>query len=174
MTSASLPFPAASFDAVVCQQAFQFFADPVAAAREIGRVVKKGGRLAVSVCRPIRFAPTYVALADLLHRHVGSDAGAMMRSPFAPWTTAEFRALFTAAGWTSVRATIEVWPLRYPSSDEFLRQEASSSPLAGPIGALEPERRDALRRDLAAAVADQVDDDGVACPIQVYVGVARR
>ncbi len=110
----------------------------------------------------------------LLHRHVGSDAGAMMRSPFAPWTTAEFRALFTAAGWTSVRATIEVWPLRYPSSDEFLRQEASSSPLAGPIDALEPERRDALLRDLAAAVADHVDDDGVACPIQVYVGVGHR
>ena len=36
-------------------------------------------------------------------------------------------------GRMDVRAgdSIEVWPLRYPSSDEFLRQEASSSPLAG-------------------------------------------
>ena len=70
--------------------------------------------------------------------------------------------------------TIEVWPLRYPSPAEFLRREASGSPLARPVGALDAPRRDELLRDLATAVADHVDDDGVACPIEVYVAVARR
>ena len=61
---------------------------------------------------------------------------------------------------------------RHPA--EFLRREASGSPLAGPVGAMDPARRDALLSDLAEAVADHVDDDGVACPIEVYVAVARR
>ena len=98
----------------------------------------------------------------------------MMRSPFAPWTAAEFRALFTDAGWESVRVTIEVWPLRYPSSDEFLRQEASASPLAGAVAAMTAAGRDALLADVRNAVRDYTADDGVACPIQVYVAVAEN
>ena len=83
-------------------------------------------------------------------------------------------AQFSRAGFADVRVTIDVWPLRYPSPAEFLRREASGSPLAGPVGAMDPARRDALLSDLAEAVADHVDDDGVACPIEVYVAVARR
>ena len=97
-----------------------------------------------------------------------------MRSPFPDWEIGRFRGLFTRAGFADVRVTIEVWPLRYPSPAEFLRREASGSPLAGPVGAMDAARRDELLRDLAAAVADHVDDDGVACPIEVYVAVARR
>ena len=63
-----------SFDAVVCEQAIQFFADPEAAVREMRRVLSPGGRATVSVCRSIRFAPTYVALAGVLERQVGRDA----------------------------------------------------------------------------------------------------
>lgn len=39
----SLPFPAASFDALVCCDAFHHFRDQHAAAREITRVVRPGG-----------------------------------------------------------------------------------------------------------------------------------
>ena len=169
-----LPFPDGSFDAVVCEQAIQFFPDPDAAVREMRRVLSPGGRAAVSVCRPIRFAPTYVALAGVLERHVGRDAAAIMRSPFPDWAIDRVRGPFSRAGFADVRVTIDVWPLRYPSPAEFLRREASGSPLAGPVGAMDPARRDALLSDLAEAVADHVDDDGVACPIEVYVAVARR
>ncbi len=172
--AAELPFPDGAFDVVICEQAIQFFSDPVAALTEMRRVMAPGGRAAVSVCRPIRYCPTYVALADTLERHAGFEAGMMMRSPFPAWDAGQFHALFTRAGFGEVRIRIEVCSLRYPSCEEFLRREASSSPLAGPIGALDDETRDALVCDLRTAIADHLDDDGVVCPLEAYVALARR
>jgi ubiquinone/menaquinone biosynthesis C-methylase UbiE len=171
--AADLPFPPASFDAICCEQAIQFFSDPVNALREMRRVAAPGARVAVSVCRPLRFAPAYVALAGALDRHVGSQASAIMRAPFPSWTTSEFREMFNAARWETVHVNIVVDALRYPTTTEFLRQEASSSPLAPTISGLTAEIRDAIIRDLDAALAEYIDDDGVVCPVEAYVAVAR-
>jgi SAM-dependent methyltransferase len=172
--SAQLPFADGAFDVVTCEQAIQFFPDPVAALGEMHRVLVPGGRAAVSVCRPLRFAPAYLALAAVLDRHLGEPVGAIMRSPFANWETEDYRALFVRAGFADPRLSIEVWPLTYPSSDEFLRREASASPLAGAVAAMADADRRALLADLRQAVAEHADDEGVACPVQVYVAVAAR
>jgi SAM-dependent methyltransferase len=171
--AAELPFPAGSFDVVFCHQALQFFSDPIAALREMRRVMAPSARAAIAVCRPVRFSPAYVVLGEALDRHVGQDAGALMRSPFCTWSVAQFRSLFTDAGFDDVRVTIEVGALRYPSAEEFLRREAASSPLAGPVGALSAHERGHLLRELEAALTDRVDDVGVMCAIETYVALAR-
>ena len=171
---AALPFADGTFDVVCCEQALQFFADPVRPWARCTASSAPDGRVGVSVCRAIRYAPTYVALAAALDRHVGREAGAIMRSPFASWDTQQLHALFSAAGFTNVRLVIEACSLRYPSCEEFVRREMSSSPLADVVRALSDQDRDALVRDVAEAVADHLDDDGVLCPLEVYVAVARR
>ena len=45
----SLPFPAAGFDAVTCQLGLMFFTDPGRGLAEFRRVLRDGGRTAVSV-----------------------------------------------------------------------------------------------------------------------------
>ena len=49
----SLPFADAAFDVVTCEQALAFFSDPVAALAEMRRVLGRGGRAVMSVCRPL-------------------------------------------------------------------------------------------------------------------------
>jgi SAM-dependent methyltransferase len=44
----TLPFPAQSFDAVVCRYALHHFPEPAATLGEIGRVLKKPGRLVIA------------------------------------------------------------------------------------------------------------------------------
>jgi ubiquinone/menaquinone biosynthesis C-methylase UbiE len=171
--AAELPFPDEAFDAVCCEQAIQFFSDPVKALGEMRRVMAPGARAAVSVCRPIEYAPAYGALARLLDRHVGPRAGEIMRSPFRKWRLGEFRELFQEAGFGNVRVRIEVESLRYPSCGEFLRREAASSPLAGPVSALGALAREELIRELEDALSAHVDDDGVVCVAESYVAVAR-
>jgi ubiquinone/menaquinone biosynthesis C-methylase UbiE len=172
--AAELPFPAGTFDVVFCEQAVQFFSDPVAALAEMRRVLAPGARAAVSVCRPIAYSPTYVTMADALERYVGPDAGAMMRSPFSPWSVDQLRSLLTEAGFRNVRVRIEVGSIRYPSVEEFLRREAASSPLAGPISASNAQVRNDLIRDLQGRLSDHVDDDGLVCPIETYAALGRR
>lgn len=169
-----LPFPDGAFDVVFTQQMLQFVSDPSAAVREMHRVLAQEGRVAMGVCRPIEFSPDYVTLAEALKRHVGPEAAAMMRSPFPAWTVDDVRALVAGAGFRDVRVRIEVSSVRYPSAEEFLRREAASSPLSGPIGLLNAGVRGALLRDLEAALRSRRDDEGVVLPLEIYVVLAHR
>jgi hypothetical protein len=117
--------------------------------------------------------PEWGALADALERHAGPEAGAMMRSPFPDWDAAELRELVTSAGFDHVRVNTVVASARYPSPEDLVRWEAASSPLAGPLGALAPERREALIGEVAAALRDHTDD-GVVFPQETHVVLARR
>jgi SAM-dependent methyltransferase len=172
--AAALPFPEGSFDAALSQQMIQFTSDPSAVLREMRRVLAPEGRAAVLVCRPIAHSPDYVTLASLLGRHVGSEAEAGMRSPFPTWVVDDLRALVAGAGFREARVLIDAGSVRYPSAREFLRREAASSPLAGPIAALGPDKREALLQDLEAALRSRRDDDGIVLPLEAYVAVGRK
>ena len=68
---------------------------------------------------------------------------------------------------------LEIGVEEWPSAAELLRREAASSPLAGPIGALEPAAREALIADVAAALRDYTDDDRIVFPIETHVATGR-
>jgi ubiquinone/menaquinone biosynthesis C-methylase UbiE len=169
----ALPFADGAFDAVASQQMLQFVPDPARALREMRRVTARGGRVVAAVLRPIEFTPAYVPLADALTRHAGPEAGAMMRSPFPDYDRERLRALFRSAGFTDVHVRILVAAERYPSPSEMLRQEAASSPLAGPLSALPAAKRDALVREIESTLARHRDDAGVAFPMETFLVRAR-
>lgn len=165
----ALPFPDQTFDVVFCQQALQFIEDPAVALREMHRVLAPNGRIAVSVLRSLAFNAGYDELAKALERHVGDDAGMMMRSPFRGYTTDGLHALAEDAGFGEPVVTIEISSVRYPSVAEFVRREAASSPLAGPLGSMDQGIRETLIRDVEDALHDYVDDRGIVIPLESHV-----
>jgi ubiquinone/menaquinone biosynthesis C-methylase UbiE len=169
-----LPLPDGAFDVVFCQQALQFFPDRLAALREMHRVLAPNGRLALSVLRSTEHNPGYRLLAEALERHVGPEAGSMMRSPFSSLSADELRELITGAGFGEVRILLGISPVRYPSAEKLLRWEGSSSPLAGPIRALSEDVREALIQDLGKSLRTYTDDDGIVFPAETYLAVAHR
>jgi SAM-dependent methyltransferase len=169
-----MPLPDEAFDVVFCQQGLQFFPDRPAALGEMHRVLVPNGRLALNVLRSTEHNPGYRLLAEALERHVGPDAGAMMRSPFSSLSAHELRDLIESAGFRDVRIHLGIGPVRYPSVEELLRWEGVSSPLAGPIGALTDDVRAALIRDLSEALRAYTDDDGVVFPAETHLAVAHR
>lgn len=168
--ASALPFSDRTFDVVLCQQGFQFMADREAAARELRRVLAPSGRLALSTWRAIDRSPGYAAFADALERHAG--AGGIMRAPFAFGDRESLRRSLLAGGFDRVRIVSDVKVCRFPSVAEFLRYEVLASPLAEPVGRLDPEARDALVADLEDVLAAYVDDDGLALPAESYVALA--
>jgi SAM-dependent methyltransferase len=172
--AAALPFPDGAFEAVFCQQALQFLPDPITALAEMRRVVAPGGRVALAVWRPLAYHPIYAALADLFARHAGPDVAAMMRSPFSTWDVATLRGLIAGVGWNNARVLIGLDAVRFLSAEEFLRQEAASSPMAGAIAALPVGKRQAILRDLSPVLHDHTDDEGVVFPMTTYLALAHR
>jgi ubiquinone/menaquinone biosynthesis C-methylase UbiE len=168
----ALPFVDDSFDLVYCQYAIQFFPDPIAALREMRRVLSPDGRLALMTGRSVEHNRVYGWIAAAMGRHAGPQAGMMMRSPFPDWTTADLRDLVIAAGFADARLGIHIMNLRYPSAADLLWQEASYSPLAGVFAALDPATRDALVVDVTQALTPYTDDDGIVFPIESQTVIA--
>jgi hypothetical protein len=124
--------------------------------------------------RPIRHSPGFAALAQALKRHTGTDTATVLRAPFDGPDPARLRRLLLDAGFGQVRLRIGLGLARFCSAEAFLDQQAASSPLAGPVGALYPEVRRALVRDLDWALGAYLDDDGLALPMQTWLVTANH
>ena len=78
-----IPFPDHSFDAVLSQFGLMFFQDRHKSIREMLRVMKSSGQLAVAVWDSIENISGYSAELALIERFAGKPAGAAVRAPFS-------------------------------------------------------------------------------------------
>ena len=170
----ALPLGEATFDIVTCQLGLQFFADRPAALREMYRVLAPGGRLGVMVWRSIEYCPGFGALAETLERHVGPEAAAVMRAPFALHDGDALRALIAAAGFRDVTVQPAVGMVRFPSVAHLIRSYVAGSPLADQVAKVSDAARSALIRDTESALAAYVSAEGLAFPIEAHLASAKK
>jgi SAM-dependent methyltransferase len=111
----SLPYPDQSFDAVVSQFGLMFFSDRSRALREMIRVLKPGGRLAVAVWDSLENSDAYPIEVEVLERLAGDAAANALRAPFVLGDKDELIALFEGSGVESVRVETENGTARFPS-----------------------------------------------------------
>lgn len=76
-----LPFEDAVFSIVFCQQGLQFIPDKESVLREIHRVLRPSGRVALTVWSGM--ADFMVPIAEALSRYVGDDVAEKAKAPFA-------------------------------------------------------------------------------------------
>lgn len=126
----ALPFEDNRFDAVACQFALMFFAERRAALREMVRVLRPGGWLAVAVWDTVENTPGYSAMVGLLQRLFGAEAANALRAPFNLGDTQLLREIFTDAGLPEVKITSLTGTARFESIAAWVTTEIKGWTLA--------------------------------------------
>jgi SAM-dependent methyltransferase len=173
-TAGRVPFRDGSFEVVCCQLGLQYFPDRAAALAELARVSAPEGRLVVMVWRSIDHSPGFAALAAALDRHIGPEAGAIMRAPFALGDEGVVRGLVAGAGFQDVRVDRQAGMVRFGSARELVVAQGGGSPLAAPIEAAGPAARAELAAEVEAALAQWEDATELAFPIEALLVSGRR
>ena len=119
----SLPFPDTSFDAVLSQFGLMFFDDRVAALREMIRVLRPGGRLAVAVWDCLDHSPGYATLALLLERLFGDAVADAFRAPFVLGDPVLLQSLCDQAGVAHAEVTAHQGTVRFASIEALVSSE---------------------------------------------------
>jgi SAM-dependent methyltransferase len=170
-----IDLPTASVDAVIARWGYMLLADPATALRETRRVLRPGGRVALSAWTDPADNPwASVPQQELLATGVVAAPGPGEPDMFAFRDPATIRRLLEDAGFTDV--VVEqldlVW--RYEDLDAWWDVQLDiSTGLASGVGGLTPAQRDDLRDAIDARLAPYVSEDGsVELPGRTHVAAA--
>jgi SAM-dependent methyltransferase len=124
-----LPLPVESYDVVMSQFSLMYFPDRSAAIKEMVRVLRPGGRLAVAVWGPYERATGYVILTEIAKRRCGQAAADVLTAPFVLGEENALRLLFQEAGVDEPNVELRKGIITFPSIDAFVQTEVKGSPL---------------------------------------------
>lgn len=161
-----LPFEAATFDVVLCQAALMFMPDPEQAMREMARVVRTTGTIAIQVWASRDVQSGFKPFYDVVARHAGAAAVDLIGAYWTLGDLARLRALCADAGLTIVSMTTRTGMIRLPSVDLYVTTEVESTPL---IERISPEVYQQIREDARGALAGFETDNGFQMPIVGHV-----
>jgi ubiquinone/menaquinone biosynthesis C-methylase UbiE len=164
-----LPFPAHSFDVVLCQHGLQFMPDKGVALHEMRRVLVPGGRVALIVWGDP--PPYQAALAEALRRHVSQAAATSCLAPFTLRHVDTLTRLVNDAGFHDIEIQTLVLVRRLPWSVVAF---AAQQPYGRDVEAASGEARAAIEHEVRAAVqAYRADDECVILPQESHLVQAR-
>jgi len=158
--------PGASFDVVVCREGLMLVSDPVRAATEIRRVLRPGGRAAITVWGPRERNPWLATVFAA----VSAELGAPMPPPGVPHPFAlddadRLAGVLTAGGLRDVAVSEVPTPYAASSVDEWWRRTAAlAGPLAQRLAALPDGVEEAIVARAAAAAEPFRTPDGLRFP----------
>jgi SAM-dependent methyltransferase len=169
--AAALPFPDGSFDAVLCQMALMFFPDRTRALREMGRVARAGGAVAVVVPAALRSQPAYGPFVEMAVRHAGPDAASLLGAYWTCGDLGDLTALVESAGLQVTGTHTRRGTVTLGSIDEFVTAEVESTPLVERITAEVYRRiREGARETLRPFVTPA---GALAAPLEAHLVAAR-
>jgi ubiquinone/menaquinone biosynthesis C-methylase UbiE len=170
--AAALPFENDRFDVVVSQFGLMYFPERVAALREMWRVLKPGGRLAVASWASFEKAEGYRLLAEIAERRTNAEAAAILRSPFVLGNVDELLSLYRAAGIEKVELNTREDFARFPSIEELVSAEVKGSPIDDLLSEAEYQ---ALLDEAKVGLATFRNGDGsIAIPMAAHIVTARK
>jgi ubiquinone/menaquinone biosynthesis C-methylase UbiE len=164
-----LPFADGSFDAVICQLGLMFFDDPERALREFRRVLRMGGRAAVSV-NSTPESSLFLRVGAVIARHVPAKAEIFTR-PFSIRDSARLHGLFDNAGLQKVNVSEESRDIGFASFDDYFSGIEKGATISGQEYIILPEElRRRVREDVRHGLSLPSVDGAFSIEMKLLIG----
>lgn len=168
-----------AFDVVVSRFGVMFFADPVAAFRNLARATRPGGRLAFVAWQPavVNEWATLPITAAVPHTGLPSLPPPGAPGPFAFGDPEVVRGVLTDAGWADLQVEdvqTTLWVGGARSAEEAVDYMTADTFGRMLLDGAEPPARAAALDALHAAYAERVGPDGIHLGGAVWVVTARK
>jgi SAM-dependent methyltransferase len=165
-----------TFDVVFCREGLMLVPEPGRAAAEMRRVLRPGGRVALSVWGPGERNPWLSTLLEALGAELGGTFPPPgMPGPLALGDPEMFRGAVSEGGFGEIEITEVDLPWRGASTDEWWeRTVALAGPVAKLLEAQPDEVVDAIRERSAEALSRYETAGGLEIPGLVLVASAKR
>lgn len=168
--------PDESYDVVLCRWGLMFALDPARAAREIRRVLRPGGRVALAVWGPRERNPWLGVVFDVVSAQLGAPVPPPgVPGPFSLEDADKLAELLSDAELADVAVRELALPLRAASFEEWWTRTSSlSGPLAQKLASLPAAAAQALRARAREAISAYETPNGVEFPGVTLLAVGRR
>ena len=171
-----LPFPDENFDLILCQFGLMFFTDRNAALKEIHRVLRKDGRVVLSVWQGLDRHPFYQTLHNVSLRHFGKSS---VETVFSLGNSDELHRLLTDCGFRQVAIGPMSITAHFPRPEEFLAWEIDIDPAEAPaLRNLDKEAQQAImtaaRQDMQSPLEEVMQENEVVLEFHAHIAQARK
>jgi ubiquinone/menaquinone biosynthesis C-methylase UbiE len=170
----AMSFPDNAFDCVLCNMGLMHFPDAAAAAREMLRVLKPGGRLVASVWGPEPRVPFLACALECLRRNLPPPK-VERPSIFRFGATGALGMLVAAAGFDDVRIETVLIESSVPDAATYWKDFLDLAGVTTVVLAkLPPAMQEQLARDVAADLAPYRSADGYTLTGEILIVAARK
>jgi len=167
-----------AFDVATSRMGVMFFADPIAAFRNIAGALRPDGRLVFACWAPLAENRHWLISYEIALRHLGPAAPAetSLPGPLAFGDPDFVRRVLTAAGLTGITIDRAHPTIIGGSAEEEAKQALQMGPTARLIEAKQPPEalRQVIAEEIAAAFAAEAASGPIRLPATIFLVAARR
>jgi SAM-dependent methyltransferase len=172
-----MPLERAKFDIATSRMGVMFFADPVAAFRNIGTALKPGGRLVFACWAPLEENRHWLISYEIAQRHLGELASDDAKpGPLAFGDPDYVRRILAEAGFAETAIERAHPTIIGGTAEEEASQALMMGPTARLIEAKQPSdaTRKVIADEIAAAFAKAASAGPIRLPATIFLVTARR
>ncbi len=174
MDAEKMQFSKGTFDLAISTFGFQIITDPEKAAREMFRVLRPGGRIALAVWGTGETAPALHVMVGPMLEHAEPDETGYLPTPYELGAAGQLAELLRGVGCIEVeeRRVVHDWTM--PSVDAYLDMLFTGTPLGHSLSEEEAPIREEVLAKTRTNIARYATAAGVSIPAECVLVLGRK